>query len=730
MIDKRSKPSTGFQRLLPDSYQVKENTQNIRYFLFSQYLADGIRITVAIVLPALLFAQFASLNTGLLISTGALCVSISDAPGPLEHKRNGMAYCIGFVLLMTLLTGFANHHVLSLGLLIVFASFVFSMFAVFGTRASSVGTAALLIMILNMDKVMPAGEVLQEALLILCGGVWYMAASLLFYLVRPFRQAQRSLGNCIHETSRLLLIKAALYDPGTNVDTEYQKLLAQQVIVSEKQDETRELLFKGKAITKDSTRTGQALLITFTNVVDLYEQVIATWYDYPLLRKKFSSTGILPAISVVIREIAYELDEIGLAIQSNIPYKKEFELIPALNELKSKIDALKIETTSNLVLKKILVNLRNIGERVNEMPGYFAADSSLKIRGRAKKDYSKFVTHQEISFAVFRDNLNLNSSVFRHALRMMITCILGFIILQFISYGHHSYWILLTIVFILKPAYSITKQRNVQRIAGTLAGGVLGIVLIATIADRAVLLAIMVFLMIGTYTFQRVNYTVTVLFMTPYILVLFRFLGLGFINIVEERVLDTAIASVLAFFSSYFLFPHWESKQLEAHMASVLKANISYLKKLKYFFSGDTGSLLDYKLVRKELYVSTANLSAALYRMLSEPKNKQENAPEINEFVVLNNVLSSNIASLFSINTSNEQQAGTKEILQPLNRSFILLEESLQMMDRSYQPGIQEAGTMPASQGQVPDQQMKEHVDFIYKLAVDIKKVVQKINAH
>ena len=703
-------------------------TQHIKYFLFSQHLADGIRITLEILLPAIIGSWFGHLDFGLLISTGALCVSISDAPGPMEHKFNGMLYCNLFIFAMALITGFANHSTILLGFLILVAAFLFTMFAVYGTRAAAIGIAALLIMILRMDNVLPARMVLIDSLLILAGGIWYMLVALLFYRVTPYRQAQRALGNCIHETSKLLLIKADLYDIDKNVQEEYKKLLAQQVVVIEAQDEVRQILFKSKEIVKDSNPTGQVLLIVFTDAVDLYEQIIASWYDYHMLRERFSSSGILPKIAGLIKKIANELDKAGLAIQSNLPYKKQFELLPVLNELKEKIDATKMENTSNLVLKKILVNLRKIGEQANTISSYFALDSKIKKYSGKKTDYSKFVSHQEISYAVFRNNLSLDSSVFRHSLRMMITCLLGFIIVEISSYGHHSYWILLTIVFILKPGYSVTKERNFQRIAGTIAGGVLGIIFIATIKDRTVLLAIMVFFMIGTYTFQRLNYIVTVMMMTPYILILFSYLGLGFINVVEERVLDTAIASVLAFFASYFLFPHWESKLLDAVMMAVLKANIGYLQKLRYFFSGKEYTVLEYKLVRKELYVSAANLSAAFTRMLNEPKSKQVNTVAINEFVVLNNVLSSNIASMFNINIHKEEHSVTREIMQPLNRSIVLLEDSMQRMDTAYEPVITVNYTLSDLEGiRPPNHDMKEHVEFIYKLAADIRKVVEKI---
>ena len=211
--------------------------QNIQYFLFSQYLADGIRITLEIILPAIIFSQFGKFDLGLIMSTGAFGVSLTDAPGPAEHKRNAMLYCILFTFLIALVTGLVNTNIYLMGLLILLASFFFTMFSVFGNRAASLGTAVLLIMVLRMDKIAPPLEVLYDSLLILCGGVWYMLVALLSLKLYPYRAAQRLLGNCLHETARFLKIKSALYNLNSNIDDEYKKLVAQQVVVNEKQDE-------------------------------------------------------------------------------------------------------------------------------------------------------------------------------------------------------------------------------------------------------------------------------------------------------------------------------------------------------------------------------------------------------------------------------------------------------------------------------------------------------------
>ena len=140
--------------------------QHIKNFLFSQYLADGVRTTLEIVLPLLCLRTFGKLETGITISLGALCVSISDAPGPVKHKRNGMLYCNIFIFLMALLTGLVDNNIFLLGLLIALSSFFFSMLSVYGNRAALIGTAALLVMILRMTHVTNTFNVVTDSFLI------------------------------------------------------------------------------------------------------------------------------------------------------------------------------------------------------------------------------------------------------------------------------------------------------------------------------------------------------------------------------------------------------------------------------------------------------------------------------------------------------------------------------------------------------------------------------------
>ena len=269
-----------------------------------------------------------------------------------------------------------------------------------------------------------------------------------------------------------------------------------------------------------------------------------------------------------------------------------------------------------------------------------------------------------------------------------------------------------------------------ERLTGTIAGGLLGVLLLTFIHDRSLLYTLLIIFMIGTYSFQRSNYTLMVVFITPYILILFNLLGLGLMDVAWERLLDTAIASVLAFTANYLLFPNWESLQIDAYMKRVLQANIGYLQKLHQYFYGNVVSQLDYKLVRKELYVSTANLSAAFQRMLTEPKNKQKNEKLIYEFTVLNNVLASNIASISSNIKYGESIVYSKEITAQVTRSINNLQKSLLMLSPNENYLIEKP--IRVSEGNklgITDKHLSEQISFISKVSSDIEKITQTIFA-
>ena len=622
--------------------------QSIKNFLYSHNFSDGLKISIGVLLPALIFAQLNQFLLGITISLGALCVSIVDNPGPFSHKRNGMAYANLLIFLTSMLTGLLSHYPLLLGLEIAVLCFSFSMFNVWGNRASTIGTAALIIMVLSLDEQKTLEQSTTHSLYVLVGGLWYMGFSLSIMHIRPYRLAQQALGECISEISNYIRLKAAFYQPKTSLALNYRKLLDQQVVVHEKQDGVRALLFHKRMI-KDPNPYGRQLIMMLVDMIDLFEESTATLYDYKELRATYGGTKALKAIHKTLHCISNELDLLASQLTADEEIRPSKDFLKELNHLKAAID--EVETNyrlPNLVLKKILINIRNMVRRTEKVFSY-ATDGGVNEGIRSQKDLPKFVSHQEIDFKLFRENLSFHSTTFRYAVRMAIVCLLGFVVSHLFTLGHHSYWILLTIIVILKPSFSLTKQRNYERIIGTVIGGLIGVAILIFVKDETPRFIFLLGFMVGAYSFQRVNYKLSVLFLTPYLLILFSFLGANNITIAKERIVDTLVGSLIAFAASYFIFPSWESKQLKLAMKEAAIANYNYLIKLAEGLLGQPLELTDYKLIRKEVYVRTANLNSAFQRMLSEPKSRQKNSKEIHKFAVLNHMLSSYIANLVRV---------------------------------------------------------------------------------
>jgi uncharacterized membrane protein (TIGR01666 family) len=612
-----------------------------------------------------------------------------------------------------------------MGLEILIVTFFFSMFNVYGSRAALVGNAAILVMILLMDKPISPAAAFTNSLFILAGGLWYMAISLLFYNIQPYRISQRALGECIREIATYLSIKASFYNTSTNLDEDYKKLVAQQIIVNDKQNALREILFKTRQIVRESTAVGRKLVLTFVDTVDLFEDITATYYDYDALRKRFGNTGVPDKIFHLVHDMAFELDRMGIAIQNNDPYKRKLDFEEKLRELNEQINELgKSGNESSLVLKKILVNLRALQRRINDVSDYFYNEA----RDREHRlDHSRFVSHQALDAKVFANNLTFHSSVFKHALRVMIACMAGYLVAQLLSYGHHSYWILMTIAFMLKPAFSLTKQRNIQRVAGTAIGGLIGVVILLFVPNKQVQFAFMVVFMLGTYSFQRTRYLAMVICTTPYILILFNFLGVAFMSLAEERLLDTLMGCTIAFISGYFLFPHWESHELEGYMQEMLCANKNYLRKILDSLQGKEINILEYKLARKDVYVRSANLTSAFQRMLSEPKSKQIESSKVHQFVVLNHILYSNIATLAITLLNRPRRVHARELIQLAKRSLQLLDRSIKKISNEAIAEEKE-GDVDQVRSQAAmnadDQLLKEQLTFVQKISADIEKLV------
>lgn len=686
-------------------------------FINSQYLTGAIRITAGITLPAILLGYFNNLSTGIVVSIGAMCVGNMDNPGPIHHRRNGMIACILLIFFVSLITGLANGSPVWMGFIVLLFGFLFSLMSIYGSRAGSIGVNALLVMVLNIGRHLQGWDILYNALYVLAGGVWYSALSLLLYSFRPYKLVQQALGDCVQAMAGYLRIKASFYSRHVDYDKSYRQLLESQVAIQEKQDLLRELIFKSRKIVKESTHPGRILMMLFLDSIDLFERMMASQQDYRYLHRLFDNSQLLEECRKLILELATELDEIGLAIMSGKPSVDRPGLGGRIRELRGSLDAMGAGAVGEVI--------QDINERLHVLHGFTTYDRKLSGNFRSDLDYDQFVGHQDMDRKLIIDNLTFGSNIFRHSVRVSVALTAGYVISRFLPFGH-GYWILLTITVILKPVYSLTKKRNIERLIGTLGGALVGFVLIYFISDRSVLFVLMIVFMIGTYVFLRTNYLVCVTLMTPYVLLLFHLLyPVDFHLIITDRVIDTLIGSGISFLASIFIIPTWEHERIIDMMVEALNSNIAYFRDVAGVFAGRPATGQQYKLSRKHAFVALANLSDAFGRMLSEPRRKQKKIEEMHQFVVSSQMLTSYIATLAYYETPPASRDADQTYMPVIDAIVGCLQSAVVLLTegRAGGGGGREAVRVIRGDGPLMVRPIEDQFGFIGKVAGDIYKL-------
>jgi hypothetical protein len=157
-------------------------------------------------------------------------------------------------------------------------------------------------------------------------------------------------------------------------------------------------------------------------------------------------------------------------------------------------------------------------------------------------------------------NLSVRSQAFRSSVALSIIGAIGLLIALDLGLTKAS-WVLITIcVLFLRSEISITFSFSTMRIIGTIFGAAIGSVITTYVHNQSLLL-LFLFLFASVYfAVRNINYALTTLFLTPFILVLLNILSPGQTSLAQARLLDTLIGVALALCGQLLLWTgsHWK----------------------------------------------------------------------------------------------------------------------------------------------------------------------------
>jgi uncharacterized membrane protein YccC len=181
-----------------------------------------------------------------------------------------------------------------------------------------------------------------------------------------------------------------------------------------------------------------------------------------------------------------------------------------------------------------------------------------------------------------RANWTGDSVMMRHALRIAVVGAADIVLMR-LTHVRHGSWLAMTSIIVLQPYGSGTLRRGLQRVGGTIAGGVLAAVLATAVHGQDGLIAVITLTSLLTLATYAVNYAWYCFFLTP-TFVLMTMPYYRDWQFAEVRIWNTVLGAVVAVAAMRLLWPERERIELGRLLGRGASADAAYLRAMVRFW--------------------------------------------------------------------------------------------------------------------------------------------------
>ncbi len=597
---------------------------------------------------------------------GAFLNAPGDIPGSLKRTVNAILISIGLTMIITTIILFCKPYLPLLIIALAVISFSVSLISVYGFRASMVSFSGLLAMVLAFAvQKETAYDILVHVSLMGCGGLWYLLVSFLFRKLSPKKDEVQFLSDTLSLISEYLKIRARLLTKKTKRQELMKQALVLQSQINEKHETLRELLLMERKRSGRSHYDEKHLLI-FISSINIFELIEAKHINYKEIDRLFSDKKYIKASRKLNNVMGNHLKILSdLLIQNdNIPDNDRS--LKALSKVKENIanyiEDIKLPKAREgaLLLRNLYDYQEQIFQEINAIHRVMTNVNDASKISLKRQNESQFLTLQEYRLNVIVQNFSFSSTLFRHALRFTVCIIFAFILGTLLDI-RNTYWILLTIIVIMRPNYGLTKERSKDRIIGTLIGAAFAIGIVLLTQNVVVYAVLAIISLTMSFSLIQQNYKSAAALITINIVFVYSLINPDAFQVIQYRVMDTIIGASIAVIANYVLWPSWEALNLKSVLVDALDKNRKYLLATQELYYDKKENELNYKLARKEAFLAISNLNASFQRLTQDPKSKQTEYQLIYGIVTLNQTMVSAIASIGSFIINHQTTPASKE---------------------------------------------------------------------
>lgn len=599
-------------------------------------LAAGTRAATASALPVLAgeLLHRPELNWVAIIG---FWTCLADVGGSNRTRTVSMGGFTLFAAIGNLLSFFVQDSTILAILLVLLWSFGASMARLFGNAATTVGV------LLTTDVLVSIGIpdanlrfAVTRAALTLGGGLWAMALALVLWPVHPNAATRRAIGNCWRGLAAYATALGQVHGQQDSSEADWGRVVRERRNhVRAGIEATRATLTETRRRTPGESERGANLIILVAEIDQIFAALIALSEVLELASAidrhpdiHFQVEAALSRLGTIARQLADAMTGGALPAAA--------DLTVAARGLRRAIEAAEPRGTADLAAYRQAAGLI-------ETIGGYATHAASAIRGVAPDPQPPLETEQLVPVeprrfwrrladigATLRANFNFSSITFRHALRLAITTAAALALTRSMGLTR-GYWLTITAAVVLQPYLATTFRRTLERVAGSVAGGLVAALLGWMLPDPIAITVVIFPLAIATMAFRPVNYTLFVFLLTPqFVLVaeLFQTGGSGDLMLAILRAVHSFLGGALGLAAAYLLWPVRETRELPRQLARAIRTNRDLaMGALSHFHQG-TGAASRLPALRRAAGMASNNAEASLQRLIDEPHTKARREEE------------------------------------------------------------------------------------------------------
>ena len=509
--------------------------------------------------------------------------------------------------------------------------FLWSYLAVLGQPFSSAGILVQVIFICGIGApTRDWHEALNHALLLLAGGAWAALLSLLLWPLDPYRPARLALAACYEELASFLASISELAERAQQRPVLWHRLAQHhQYRIRRAVEQGWQAVAAIRAEHQSETAQGHNLVVLLEHADLLIARTVALaeHLESQAAPSACNDRGLQSLADLRSAElfIAALLNRRGHSAAQVMAARLKMQRLPA--------DLESCETQSGAITRFLLAQVTEAASlldtaiesaailRLGKFP---ASQRAPRIPGSVGQFAYVYARLAELRqgwnptrvLDQLTANFNPKSLILRHAARVALVCGLDAALIL-VLHIDHGYWLLMTSIIVLQPHVSGTMRRGLERIGGTVAGGILAAVLAVALHSPLSTAAVLFPLALLSLAILPVSYAAFAFFLTPaFVLAWLPYSGDW--QLALNRTANTIAGAAISLLAMAFLFPIYERDRAPQFLRASLAADRLYLAELAASWRSRSRSSRVLANARRAAGLAHNDTEESLERLLAE----------------------------------------------------------------------------------------------------------------